>query len=404
MPKVNLIYGHSIEKLGKGEKLGPKNTHKWTVYVKESTGQSDLIRFVEFHLHESFSTPVRKITKIPFQVSEQGWGVFDINIRVHFKAPYQDTVVQMVHMVTFPAAGQSRHREQHHKVHFLSGGGGGEGGAVGGIRTQSPLPPAAAGKRPPTPDVLRMHIRDIVNEIGVRVVTSKQIRSALKARLKIDVDAQKTALKALCRDVIAKMLEEGEAGAGAAVGGGGGEGVAVEKEKSQKSVSASTGTSGAGNSNGNIGTSVSGSSSSSSLAGTGGGKEKEQSQKKRGTTGVQQQQQRTKRARVVAEGETEEEEKEEDKGDGVDVKDVQYKEIAAAIGRLEDLTLLVEISEMVKKESRSASQKLTVEKGTGNKASLYRVESGFFVFDLYKLKKKTVKNIYKMLSGVIAPK
>lgn len=37
---------------------------------------------VVFHLHPTFPNPVREVTQHPFELQEQGWGEFDIQISV----------------------------------------------------------------------------------------------------------------------------------------------------------------------------------------------------------------------------------------------------------------------------------------------------------------------------------
>lgn len=50
-------------------------------------------RNVEFHLHESFERPVRVVSQSPFQVTETGWGEFEVKIVVNFVDPEEDPVV-----------------------------------------------------------------------------------------------------------------------------------------------------------------------------------------------------------------------------------------------------------------------------------------------------------------------
>lgn len=64
------------------ERLHPDLTHAWTVYVKEEN--RGFINSVTFKLHESFINNVVEKT-FPFEVSESGWGEFNVTIKIHTK-------------------------------------------------------------------------------------------------------------------------------------------------------------------------------------------------------------------------------------------------------------------------------------------------------------------------------
>lgn len=61
-------------------------SHKWTVYVRGATNEdlSGVIKRVVFQLHPSFENPVRYVDSPPFELSECGWGEFEIAISLHF--------------------------------------------------------------------------------------------------------------------------------------------------------------------------------------------------------------------------------------------------------------------------------------------------------------------------------
>ncbi|KAJ3035281.1 NuA4 histone H4 acetyltransferase complex and the SWR1 complex subunit [Rhizophlyctis rosea] len=44
-----------------------------------------MVRRVVFKLHESFASPVRTVETPPFEVTETGWGEFEILIKVYFQ-------------------------------------------------------------------------------------------------------------------------------------------------------------------------------------------------------------------------------------------------------------------------------------------------------------------------------
>ncbi|KAJ3415643.1 YEATS domain-containing protein 4 [Chytridiales sp. JEL 0842] len=64
----------------------PSHTHRWTVYARGPNNEdiSHWVKKVSFKLHESFTPQTRVIDKPPFEVTETGWGEFEILIKVTF--------------------------------------------------------------------------------------------------------------------------------------------------------------------------------------------------------------------------------------------------------------------------------------------------------------------------------
>lgn len=63
---------------------GAEHTHRWVVYVR-SPNNDDLTTIVSkvvFHLHSSFADPDREALGPVFEVSEHGWGEFELKIEV----------------------------------------------------------------------------------------------------------------------------------------------------------------------------------------------------------------------------------------------------------------------------------------------------------------------------------
>ncbi|ABN65875.1 yeast chromatin modifying complex protein [Scheffersomyces stipitis CBS 6054] len=87
---VPVLYGNHAIRLTP-EKRKPTtptdHTHEWTVFFKPVLNNIDLtplIKKVTFKLHETYENPVRSIEKPPYQVTETGWGEFEIIIKIHF--------------------------------------------------------------------------------------------------------------------------------------------------------------------------------------------------------------------------------------------------------------------------------------------------------------------------------
>lgn len=96
---------HAFDPNNKPDNVPPEHSHKWTVYVKGLDGAdiSYWLKKVQFKLHDTYANPVRSTRSIrfplarqlltgpyeaieqpPFQVTETGWGEFDISIKLFF--------------------------------------------------------------------------------------------------------------------------------------------------------------------------------------------------------------------------------------------------------------------------------------------------------------------------------
>lgn len=119
-----IIYGNSARMLTQEEKATMRcpadHTHQWTVALRSVASQptngeepgaivggkddlSHFIRRVTFKLHESFASPNRVIDRPPFEVTETGWGEFEIQIRVAFVTESGEKPISMTHMLKLHA-------------------------------------------------------------------------------------------------------------------------------------------------------------------------------------------------------------------------------------------------------------------------------------------------------------
>ncbi|KAL1998699.1 hypothetical protein VTN02DRAFT_5720 [Thermoascus thermophilus] len=64
------------------------HTHQWRVYVKGVNDEdiSYWLKKVQFKLHETYAQSVRTVEQPPFEVTETGWGEFEIQIKLYFVA------------------------------------------------------------------------------------------------------------------------------------------------------------------------------------------------------------------------------------------------------------------------------------------------------------------------------
>ncbi|XP_069117370.1 YEATS domain-containing protein 4-like [Argopecten irradians] len=65
------------------------HTHQWTVYVKPYKNEdlSGYIKKIHFKLHDSYPNHNRVVTKPPYEVTETGWGEFEVIIKIYFVDP-----------------------------------------------------------------------------------------------------------------------------------------------------------------------------------------------------------------------------------------------------------------------------------------------------------------------------
>ncbi|TDL29364.1 yeats family protein [Rickenella mellea] len=94
-----IIYGNTAEVIPLEERQSSSNTahtHRWTVAVRSAVSAPDsdivggaddisyFIKRVSFKLHDTYPNPNRNIDKPPYEVTETGWGEFEIQIRIVF--------------------------------------------------------------------------------------------------------------------------------------------------------------------------------------------------------------------------------------------------------------------------------------------------------------------------------
>ncbi|KAF5371169.1 hypothetical protein D9758_004153 [Tetrapyrgos nigripes] len=111
-----IIYGNTAVVLTPKEReaLPPQNkdhTHRWTVAVRSAAsapdsdivgGADDLgyfIKRVTFKLHETYPNSTRNVDKLPFEVTETGWGEFEVQIRVTFIPESGEKAMTLYHHI-----------------------------------------------------------------------------------------------------------------------------------------------------------------------------------------------------------------------------------------------------------------------------------------------------------------
>uniref|UniRef100_A0A1I7ZDC8 Protein AF-9 homolog n=1 Tax=Steinernema glaseri TaxID=37863 RepID=A0A1I7ZDC8_9BILA len=63
-----------------------EHTHQWKLYLRPYN-QENLTRFVrkvQFKLHDSYDNHTRVVEQPPFEITETGWGEFEVQLRIYF--------------------------------------------------------------------------------------------------------------------------------------------------------------------------------------------------------------------------------------------------------------------------------------------------------------------------------
>ncbi|XP_030468819.1 transcription initiation factor TFIID subunit 14b isoform X2 [Syzygium oleosum] len=92
-----IVYGTIAFYLGR--KASESQSHKWTVYVRGATNEDlgAVVKRVVFQLHPSFNNPTRVVEAPPFELSECGWGEFEIAISLFFHPDVCDKQLDLYH-------------------------------------------------------------------------------------------------------------------------------------------------------------------------------------------------------------------------------------------------------------------------------------------------------------------
>ncbi|XP_042513732.1 transcription initiation factor TFIID subunit 14b-like [Macadamia integrifolia] len=82
-----------------GKKASEYNSHKWTVYVRGASNEDlgVVIKRAVFTLHPSFYNPTRIVESPHFELSESGWGEFEIAINLSFHSDVCDKQLDLFH-------------------------------------------------------------------------------------------------------------------------------------------------------------------------------------------------------------------------------------------------------------------------------------------------------------------
>nr|ACO11108.1 YEATS domain-containing protein 4 [Caligus rogercresseyi] len=95
-----IVYGNVSRHFGK-KRESDGHTHDWTVYVKPYNNEdmSNYVKKIQFKLHDSYPNPNRIVTKPPYEVSETGWGEFEVQIKIYFNDHPTERSVTLYHVL-----------------------------------------------------------------------------------------------------------------------------------------------------------------------------------------------------------------------------------------------------------------------------------------------------------------
>ncbi|KAG4304558.1 hypothetical protein PORY_001951 [Pneumocystis oryctolagi] len=94
-----IVVGNIAMPLGDKKKPDSDHTHAWTVSVRGVYNEdlSYFIKKVVFKLHDTYPNATRTVDQSPFEVSETGWGEFDIAIRIYFVSEAAEKSISLFH-------------------------------------------------------------------------------------------------------------------------------------------------------------------------------------------------------------------------------------------------------------------------------------------------------------------
>ena len=106
--KIKILYGNRHKIVNNPQQsfsdATRKNSHEWTAFIEvdhDRLKPEDLITSVTFTLHPTFRKRIRKVSSPPFQITTQGWGIFELQIKVKWKEVVSPAPTVLGHMLSF---------------------------------------------------------------------------------------------------------------------------------------------------------------------------------------------------------------------------------------------------------------------------------------------------------------
>lgn len=102
--------------------VNSEHTHQWRVYVRGVDGEdiSYWLKRVQFKLHETYAEALRTIEAPPFEVTETGWGEFEVQIKLHFVPEANEKVATLWHGLKLHPYGADIEGQRERKENIVS--------------------------------------------------------------------------------------------------------------------------------------------------------------------------------------------------------------------------------------------------------------------------------------------
>ncbi|KAL8999518.1 MAG: hypothetical protein Q9188_005868 [Gyalolechia gomerana] len=112
-----------IDPASRPSNINADHTHQWTLYVKPCPPHPDLSYFVKkisFKLHETYTNSLRVVEAPPFEVTETGWGEFEVQIKIHFVPEANEKPQTIWHHLKLHPYGPDAERQRERKEPVVS--------------------------------------------------------------------------------------------------------------------------------------------------------------------------------------------------------------------------------------------------------------------------------------------
>ncbi|KAI9808502.1 MAG: NuA4 histone H4 acetyltransferase complex and the SWR1 complex subunit [Pycnora praestabilis] len=102
--------------------LPAEHTHQWTVFVKgvDDVDISYWLKKVQFKLHETYANALRTIDGPPFEVTETGWGEFEVQIKLHIISEANEKPAILWHALKLHPYGENAEQQRERREPIIS--------------------------------------------------------------------------------------------------------------------------------------------------------------------------------------------------------------------------------------------------------------------------------------------
>lgn len=102
--------------------MNADHTHQWTIFVKGIDGEdiSYWLKKVQFKLHETYTNNLRGVESPPFEVTETGWGEFEVQIKLYFVPEANEKPATLWHNLKLHPYGPDAEAQRERKDDIVS--------------------------------------------------------------------------------------------------------------------------------------------------------------------------------------------------------------------------------------------------------------------------------------------